>query len=80
MGVPTPDTVTKTTKDKKYPTCFGNMYSLTDAEMMEKCLSCPHFRRCEKGSPNSIEIDMTPASIMIPPEPETDTEYSRVRW
>jgi len=49
-------TATKTIKDKKYPPCFGNMYSLTDAEMMERCLSCPHFRRCEKGSPNDLVI------------------------
>jgi len=72
-------TVTKTTKDKKYPPCFGNMYSLSEAEMMDNCLSCPHFKRCEKYSPCTLEIDAIPVSVRIPQEPGIDLEY-RVRW
>jgi len=60
---------------KTYPACFGDMYSLTEAEMMDKCLSCPHFRRCEKGSPSSIDV----TSTVIPREPDRDQEY-KVKW
>ena len=59
---------------KERPACYGGMYELTEDEMAERCLSCPHFNDCKKLRPEELGAGPT-----IPQEADTDKEY-KVKW
>lgn len=59
---------------KERPACFGSMYYRVDEEMV-LCLTCPHFKDCEKRS-----VGPTEEGPHIPKEEEEDLEYGRVKW